>query len=73
MDKDKRISEYMIALVSEFSKRYHLTDTQAFRYLKRFGAVKFFIQNYEAAHTQSFEDMVEAAKDYCKQRGGAIA
>ena len=66
MNRNKQISEYMIALVSEFSKKYHLTDTQAFRYLKRFGAVHFFIQNYEAAHTQSFEDMVEAAKEYCR-------
>lgn len=72
MNENIKISEYMIALVSEFSKRYNLTDIQAFRYLKRFGAIKFFIQHYEAAHTQSFKDMVESAKDYCRQRGGAI-
>jgi len=69
----KNIIEYIIALVNEFGKSYGLTDSQSYRYLRRFGAIDFFISNYNAAHTQSFKDMVEAAKDFCKYRGGEIA
>ena len=68
----KDIAEYMIALVNEFAKRFKLTDKQAFRYMKRYGAVDFFIQHYDAAHTQSFEDMVVMVRDFCKNRGGKL-
>jgi len=66
------VAEYIIALVNEFAKRFDLTDPQAFRYLKRYGAIKVFIEHYNVVHTQSFEDMVEAAAEYCRSNGGKL-
>jgi len=69
----KDVIEYMIALVNEFAKECGLTDREAFRYMKRFGAIDFFIEHYNVAHTQSFADMVDVAKEFCRKNGGEIA
>ena len=55
--KDK--AEYLVMFVNEFAKRYQLTDIQAYRYLKRFKAIDFLEKEYNVAHTQSFDDMVD--------------
>ena len=59
--KDK--AEYLVMFVNEFAKRYQLTDIQAYRYLKRFKAIDFLEKEYNVAHTQSFDDMVDAMNE----------
>ena len=44
MDNIKNKTEYLIASINEFAKRHKLTDTQAYRYLKRFS------ENWLEAH-----------------------
>ena len=66
-------AEYLVMFVSEFAKRYRLTDTQAYRYLRRFKAIDFLEQQYGVAHTQSFDYMIDAMSAYCQRHGGAIA
>lgn len=69
--KDK--AEYLVMFVNEFAKRYQLTDIQAYRYLKRFKAIDFLEKEYNVAHTQSFDDMVDAMSGYCQRYGGALS
>jgi hypothetical protein len=42
--KDK--VEYIVALVSEFAKRFDLTDVQAFRYIAHFKGIEMIEQHY---------------------------
>jgi len=68
----KDIIEYTVALVSDFAKKHALSTTQAFNYLDRYQAIKFINQNYNIAHTLSFNDILEDLSLYCKNRGGSL-
>ncbi|TGX83185.1 DUF3791 domain-containing protein [Palleniella muris] len=74
MDRNKvrDMAEYTIALTNEFAKAHGLTDEQAFRYMDRFEGLDFILDNYEAVHTQSFFDMVEAVGTVCRRNGGEL-
>lgn len=65
-------AEYLVMFVNEFAKRYKLTDIQAYRYLRRFKAIEFLENQYNVAHTQSFDDMVDSMSIYCQRYGGAL-
>ena len=41
LTKDK--AEYLIVFINEFARQYKLTSVQAYRYLSRFKAVNFLI------------------------------
>ena len=64
--------EYIIALVSEFGKAHSLTDSQAWRYIKRYGGVKLMDEHYGFMHTQSFSDMVADMTTYLNRQGGKL-
>ena len=69
----KNKAEYLIIFVNEFALRYKLSSVQAYRYLARFKAINFLIEQYNIAHTQGFESMVSDMAAYCRRHGGAIA
>lgn len=71
LSKDK--AEYLVVFINEFARQYKLTSVQAYRYLSRFKAVNFLIDQYNVAHTQGFESMVSDMAAYCRRHGGAIA
>lgn len=71
-DITKNKAEYLIIFINEFAKRYGLTSVQAYRYLSRFNAIDFLIDQYNIAHTQGFESMVCDMAAYCRRHGGAI-
>ena len=58
--------EYVVAIISEFAKAKHLTQSQAFRYLRRF-------KGYNIMHTLRMEDVLDDLTAYCRRQGGAIA
>jgi len=66
-------AEYLVIFINEFAQRYKLSSVQAYRYLSRFKAVNFLIEQYNIAHTQSFDSMVSDMAAYCRRHGGAIA
>lgn len=66
------VLSYIIAFISEFAKRHKLSDVQAYRYLKRYGAVKLTREQYNVMHTQPFDSMVEDITTYCRRNGGAL-
>jgi hypothetical protein len=65
--------EYVICCVGAFASRFKLSNAQSYAYLRRFGAVDFLINCYEAEHTLSIEDAVEDMQAICLQKGGRIA
>lgn len=75
MDKQeiKNKIEHIVVCVSEFAKRFKLTNQQAYNYLRRFDAIDFLNEFYEVEHTQSIESAVDDLQLYCYNRGGRIS
>lgn len=75
MDKReiKNRIEYIVVCVSEFAKRFNLTNQQAYSYLRRFTGIEFLVKHYGVMHTQSFESAVDDLQLYCYNRGGRIS
>ena len=69
LTKDK--AEYLIVFINEFARQYKLTSVQAYRYLSRFKAVNFLIDQYNIAHTQGFANvwLLVLRKDEGRRRG----
>jgi len=63
---------YIVAVVNEFAKKHELSDADAYRYLQRFKAVNILDEEYDIAHTQSFDDMVDNLGSYCRRYGGTL-
>ena len=68
----KNKAEYLIIFINEFAQRYKLTSLQAYRYLSRFKAIAFLIDQNNVAHTQGFGSMVDDMAAYCRRHGGAV-
>ena len=68
--KDK--IEYIIAFVNEFGRRFDLTDLQAYRYLRTYGAIENIDMHYGALHTQDFQGNVDDVATYCRRMGGQL-
>ena len=66
-------AEYIVIFISEFARRFGLSAVQAYRYLNRYKAIDFLDEQYNVAHTQSFEDMVQNMAGYCQRHGGELA
>lgn len=64
--------EYIIAFINEFGQRFGLTDSQAYRYLKAYGAIDNINRHYGALHTQDFSGNVEDVAIYCRRMGGHL-
>ncbi len=65
--------EYIVVCVSEFAKRFKLTNQEAYAYLRRFTGIDFLNEFYEVEHTQSIESSVDDLQLYCYKRGGRIS
>lgn len=65
--------EYIVVCVSEFAKRFNLTNRQAYAYLRRFTGIDFLNEFYDVEHTQSIESAVDDLQLYCYKRGGKIS
>ena len=72
MDYIKNNTEYLIASINEFAKRHKLTDTQAYRYLKRFRGMEMLERFYDVMHTLSFKDTAEDLTAFCHRNGGKL-
>ena len=66
------ISEYIVFFIALFAARYSLTETQAYKYLQKYDAIKFMHDFYDVMHTQSFDDMIDSIAMYCRRKGGDI-
>lgn len=66
------IFEYIIALIDEFAKKYHLTEPQAFNYINNYKGIHFIEKNYGIIHTLDFKEAVESVANYCRRKGGEL-
>ena len=74
MDQQEIINkiEYVVACVGAFAQRFHLSNTQAYSYLRRFTGIDFLINHYQAEHTLSIDDAVDDIRLICQRNGGRI-
>lgn len=68
--KDK--IEYIVMFISEFSRKHHLQEQEAYSYLKKHKAIDVIDRCYDVMHTQSFGDMVTDMTLYCHMKGGEL-
>ena len=66
------IIEYVIALVDEFSKRFGLSEKQAYNYISAHKGIAFIEQHYGIMHTLDFNEAVESVALYCRKTGGLL-
>lgn len=64
--------EYIVMFITEFSKKHHLQEQEAYGYLKRYDVIDVIDKYYDAMHTQSFSDMVTDMTEYCQRKGGTL-
>ena len=66
------VIEYTVVLISEFAKRFGLSEADAFRYIDRYNGMKLIDQCYGIMHTLSFADSVDGMASYCRRNGGTL-
>lgn len=66
------IIEYIIAVINGFSKRYGLSEKQAYLYIRAHKGVGFIEENYNIIHTLDFNEAIESVALYCRKTGGTI-
>lgn len=64
--------EYIIAFINEFGRHFGLTDSEAYRYLKAYGAIANIDKHYGVLHTQDFRGNVADVATYCRRMGGQL-
>lgn len=62
--------EYLVLLVAEFASRCKVTEAQAYRYLKHYGAFALCDKHYGIMHTLSLEENLQTLQAYCQRKGG---
>lgn len=70
--KIRDITEYIVAVVSEFASKHNLTDKQAFRYIRFHNGISFLEENYGIMHTLDFDEAVESVAMFCRRSGGNL-
>ena len=66
------IVEYLVLLTRAFARRFSLSEADAYRYLRRYGAIELAHEYYDVMHTQSFDDMVQSLATFCHRKGGDL-
>lgn len=69
---DKNVIAYIVAAISEFAQKYHLSVREASNYLIRFKGIDFITEHYDAEHLLSFDDSVQDLTQVCLNNGGGI-
>ncbi len=69
---DKNVIAYIVAAISEFAQKHHLSVREASNYLIRFKGIDFITEHYDAEHLLSFDDSVQDLTQVCINNGGGI-
>lgn len=64
--------EYLVLLVSEFAARSRVSEAEAYRYLRKYGALALCSKHYNIMHTLSVDENIQTLRDYCQRRGGRL-
>ena len=65
--------EYFVGCIGAFAEKYSLSNSQAYKYLKRFSGLDFLEEFYDIEHTFSIEEAVDYLTKICQRNGGALA
>ena len=71
-DKINRI-EFIVACVSEFANKFHMSYAEAYFYLRRFSGIELLLKHYESIHTLSFVQIIDDLQTLCQRKGGEVA
>lgn len=63
---------YIMLFISEFAKKFELTEKQAFNYLDRYKGLAFVNRFYNVIHTFDFEYAINDVREVCQANGGKI-
>lgn len=66
------IIEYIVAFVNEFSKKFGLSDKEAYNYIRAYEGVGFIKKNYGIIHTLDFNEAVKSVALFCRKKGGHL-
>lgn len=66
------IIEYTVALISEFARKFGLSEKASFQYIDKYKGMKLIDECYDIMHTLSFADTVEGMAQYCRRNGGSL-
>ena len=55
---DKNVIVYMVAVINEFAKTYHISVREANNYLIRFNGIDFLTEHYEAEYLLLLDGMI---------------
>jgi len=66
------IIEYIVLLVSEFSEKFRISESEAYSYLNQYGAISLCERHYGIMHTLSVEENIESLYHYCRRKGGGL-
>ena len=58
--------------VAAFASDNNMSETEAYRYLSKYGALSLCSKHYGIMHTLSLEENVQTIKDYCQRQGGTL-
>lgn len=64
--------QYIGLCISEFARKYKLSTTLAYNYLKEFKGIQFLLDNYEVEHTLSLNDTINSLRKICAYNGGSL-
>lgn len=64
--------EYIICCIGAFAERFSLSNSQAYKYLKRFDGLSFLDKYYRIEHTFSINDAVDDLVIICNRNGGVL-
>lgn len=73
MSEERGKTNYTVACVSEFAKKYGLNLTESFQFLFQYKAIEFLKENYDIEHTLSLDDALEDMMTICQKNGGTLA
>ena len=69
---EKNLINYIVICINEFARQCKLTSRDSYLYLRDYKGIDFLMENYEAEHTVSLDDVIEDLKQICIKNGGDI-
>ena len=64
--------EYLVLLVAAFAVQSKISESEAYSYLSRYGALALCDKHYGIMHTLSLEENLQTLRDYCHRKGGTL-
>ncbi len=64
--------QYINLCINEFARKHRLTPQMSYAYLNAYKGLAFLDECYEAEHTDSLSNTLDALKMICQRNGGSL-